>query len=430
MASLILHLRKIFFLFFGLVCINVQAAELAEPKFEVYRIVGDQRKKINSISGQAKWYWEKVGDGALALRIKANFSIPSVLSSAVVSTANSSVRAKIEGQKLTLVTSDMLSVLSFTKSPAERMQFEFKVDRVGMGIYEEDCKEIGLESRIDSKEIPFFVGLRCQSNAQGTQLWMTIPAEASIERSSVHDTQGKGENWKVYELGNVDAAKGEIASFRIRFLNKNYNLNITSIKIDEAKRKGKEAKFALGLGYDSMKFEGSIGKFSDSKPVFILKGLPYSLFWRIGMGIDLTVALAFVKNDNSISYLQILPFGYLRFVERPGFLLEGRGYFSITNQAHASSGGGYQTNQIGAGTRLGFRAYEPWWVYLEARQDGIGTDAIRSHIFGDLLVLRRSKNKDRLVWGGGLQYQEIKVDETSLAQEKFGQSLIYLMAEF
>ncbi len=420
----------LFSVFLGVTSSSVLASELPDPKFEIYRVVGTQKKVITSISGQAKWSWEKVGDGVQALKVKASFNLPEVLKSATVTPTNSQTKVSIKDQKLNILTSELESTLNFKTQQNQSMQLSFKFTASGLIFFDQGCQEMSLQSKVEPKSLAFYIGLKCNIKPSGVQLSLSLPSEAEVENSSLHDLQGKGESWKLYEFGNLDAAKGEVANFKIRYLKQVYNLSIVSVKQDEIKKKGKEAKFAVGLGYDSLKYDSSIGKFTDSKPIFFLKGLPYSLFWRIGMGIDLEIALALSKSDNNISFLQFLPYGYLRIIDSPGFLFEGRGYFSITTQAHAASGGGYQLNQVGAGAKMGVRVFEPWWLSIESRRDGLGSNVVNAHLFADVSVMRRSKDKSNLVWGAGYQFQDIKINETVTLQDEFSQSLFYLMAEF
>lgn len=397
-------------------------ADLPTPRFEAFRMVKDEKRKVVAFSGDAKWVWQDVGVGAEALRARIVFKLPEALVNAAVSVVNSSAQVTVKDGKLLLITGDLATRVNFTRSPKDVIQVEFNLLIPKGGIFEDGCQKLGIQFLTNPDEFPFYIGARCKLQQRSLQLQISFPSETDVEKSTIFDSQGKGESWKVYELGNVDAAQGELAKITLKYKESDFELIVNSTKKAEAKtRKGKEAKFAVGLGYDSMTFTSPDLKISDAKPVFLLKGLPYKLFWKFGLGIDLATAIGLTQSNSSISYLQIAPYGYLRFFESRSLLLEARGYFSISSQTHSASGGGYQYNQFGAGLLMGVRLSPNWKMIVESRTDSLGSAAIKSHIFADLQILRTG----HFSWGWGALIQEVTVNETTSTQHKFSHALFY-----
>lgn len=403
--------------FFSLNCF----AELPVPQFEAFRIINGQKKKVESFSVSAKWSWQNVGVGAQALKARAVFTMPDSLSAATIEVVNPSASVKTKDKKLLLITSDLVTKVNFKRSPTDIIQIEFYLIVPKGGVFEDGCEDLGIQVQSGGDAFPFFLGAKCRKTQNIFQLQISFPSEADVEKSTIFDTQGKGESWKVYELGNVEAAQGELAKITLKFQEKYFDLVVSSNKKSEVKKYSPEAKFAIGLGYDSMKFTSPVVKASDAKPVFFLKGLPYKLFWKIGIGIDLATAVGLSQNENSISYLQIVPYGYLRVVESKSVILEGRGYFSISSQTHSASGGGYQYNRAGVGFLAGFRLSPSWKMLMEARTDSLGSATVKSHMFADLHFLRKS----RFTWGLGVQAQNLTVNESPTVQHQFSHGLLY-----
>tara|TARA_B110001454_G_scaffold219200_1_gene251786 strand:+ start:6485 stop:7768 length:1284 start_codon:yes stop_codon:yes gene_type:complete len=414
--------KSIFFFFIWVLAFSFDCfAELPAPRFEAYRVLGNQKKKVEAFSGAAKWSWQNVGVGAQALKARAVFTIPEALSNATIEVANPSASIKTKDKKLQITTSDLVTKVNFNRSATDIIQIEFHMIVPKGGVFDEGCEALGIQLQFSESELPFYLGARCQKTANAFQLQISFPSEADVDKSSIFDSQGKGESWRVYELGNLDAAQGELAKITLKFKDKNYDLGVSSNKKSEVKKGAAEAKFAVGVGYDSLKFKSPVTSAADSKPVFFLKGLPYKLFWRIGLGIDLATAVGLSQNENSISYLQIVPYGYLRLIESKSMILEGRGYFSISSQTHSASGGGYQYNRAGVGFLSGFRLSPNWKMMIEARTDSLGSTKFKSHFFADLHILRTN----RLSWGFGVQSQNLTVNETTTEQHQFSHTLFY-----
>lgn len=397
---------------------------MSQPQFEAFRLSEKKRKPVVAFSGKGMWYWENVGDGAQALKAKIVFNLPESLRSAQISSLTNSASVNVKDNKLILLTGDVITLIQFKRSENDIILIELKILGDHWGIWDKGCEEANLNIQIEPAVLPYFIGARCVSKTKNPQLQLSFPSTLEVERSSLFDSQGKGESWRVYELGNIDAAEGEVASLTLKYKGQNFELKVLSTKSVEIRGYAPEAKFAVGFGYDSLSFSSTTISSKESKPIFLLKGLPYKLFWRFGFGIDLSTAFSLTQSENSISYLQILPYGYFRIYESKKFIFEGRSSFAISSQTHAASGGGYQVNQVGMGLMTAIKLGTSWWISTEVRTDAISSNTIKSHQFYDLRLLR-DPNKGNLGWGSGIQFQSIKVIEASKADNLFSQSILY-----
>ena len=247
------------------------SAEMSAPEFEIYRIRNGQKELFQTITGKAKWSWETVSEGVQAYKIRALFELPESFKGTQVTSDNPSVKIVMKNQKLLLVTNQTITNLVFARSASQKMSFEFKIVKpTDFKLVTSGCKELKLHGLFDRESLPFFVGLKCVMDARGLQLQLSYTAEMNIEFSSTYDTQGKGESWKVYDLGNIEAASGELANVRLRNRETTYSLKVLTVKQEELKTITK-AQFSLGLGYNSLNFKSPAATASDEKPIFVLK---------------------------------------------------------------------------------------------------------------------------------------------------------------
>ena len=406
------------------------AAEMSAPEFEIYRVRNGQTELFEAIKGKAKWSWETVSEGVQAYKIRALFELPESFRGTTVSSENPGVKVVMKNQKLLLITNQVTTSLVFSRTASEETTYEFKVIKpTSFKLAMSGCEELKLRGIFDKENLPFFAGLKCVMDARGLQLQLSYTSELNVEFSSTYDSQGKGESWKVYDLGNIEAASGELANMRLRNREQTYTLRVSTAKQEELKTITK-AQFSLGLGYNALKFKSPAVTASDGKPIFVLKFLPYKLWGLLGVGVDLITTISPAKSDNSITFFQVLPYSYLRFFDSSVFKLEARGYFSMTTQSHVGSGGGFQLNQAAGGLMLAVRPMNSWWMNLEFRQDGLGSDVVKSHYAADLQFMRAAERKQSLLWGIGFQSQYIKVLESVAVENEYTNNMVYLMAKF
>ena len=194
-------------------------------------------------------------------------------------------------------------------------------------------------------------------------------------------------------------------------------------------KKPVESKFAIGLGYDSIKFDSLLATASDSSPLFLAKAFPYRVFWIIGAGVDLATTLSTKQSENTISFFQVSPYLQARLLTSDLFSVDPRVYYSVTKQEHAFSSASAQINQVGVGLKIGFQVSDGLLGQFEYRTDSLGSQVVKSHYLIDLSI-RQKPNNEKFTFGGGLQAQKLTVIEASNAQYDFEHTALYAMVIF
>lgn len=407
------------------------AQNSSDLQFSVFLVEGEKQTPIDVGSARGKLAWEKVAEGVEAIKGKMAFTLPESIKIQSASSASSSADIKFKGQRVLLVTADLNTVIDIEQAGGPTVKILVKIKSTDWPLWVTGCEELGLKFKSSKSPLPFFVGVRCLNDKSSglTKLQMSFPEELQLENSNLVESAGKGESWRSYDLGNLDAAQGLIARFKVRFQKQSYALGLASTKIQAPLKKPVESKFALGIGYDMMKFDSPLATVSDANPLFLAKALPYKLFWILGAGIDLAATLNTKQSENSISYFQVSPYAQLRLFTTDAFTLDPRVYYSLTKQGHAFSSASFQVNQAGVGLKIGFQVTDGLLGQFEYRTDSIGSEVIKSHYLVDL-GLRQKSLPEKLAWGGGVQMQSITVISSPAVEYQFSNMAVYGLVIF
>ncbi|MBY0452809.1 MAG: hypothetical protein K2P92_07225, partial [Bdellovibrionaceae bacterium] len=227
------------------------------PKLSLAQVTGDIKVSIFLINGetrtpvtadaQAKWSWEKVAGGVEAVKAKIIFNLPDSIQIKEANSPSSSADIKFKGSKVLLVTGDLNTVINIDQINGSQAKLLVKVQSSNWPRSVTGCTEAGLQFKTNIPVLPFFVGVRCVNEGSIARLHLSFPEEIQIEKSNLTESAGKGESWRSYDLGNLDAAQGLIAKLQVRFQKQSYVLGLASSKVQAPVKKPAESKFALGL---------------------------------------------------------------------------------------------------------------------------------------------------------------------------------------
>lgn len=401
-------------------------------KVSVFSINGESRAAI-AADVQAKWSWEKVSNGVEAVKAKIIFNLPDSIQIKEANSPSSSADIKFKGQKVLLVTGDLNTFINIDQTNGQSSKLLVKIQSTNWPRWVTGCNEAGLQFKTNVPVLPFFVGVRCVNEGSIARLHLSFPEEIQIEKSNLTESAGKGESWRSYDLGNLDAAQGLIAKLQVRFQKQSFVLGLASSKVQAPVKKPAESKFALGLGYDMMKFDSLTTSVSDANPLFIAKALPYRLFWIVGVGIDLETTLSMKQSEQTISFFQVSPYAQARLLSFDSFTLDPRVYYTVTRQSHAFTSANVQFNQVGVGFKTSFQLTDGLLGQFEFRTDSLGSQVVKSHSLIDLSARQKPANGNtaNISFGGGFQMQKLTVvDPISSSQYDFSNMAVYGLVIF
>lgn len=164
----------------------------------------------------SQWVWTKSSDGAIVFRLKSVITVPSSVNQA--KPLMSTVQTELQGGTLTVFSGAQKGRFELSEN-GRPVEYRLNVKNPIPALILENCSESGLKFKTTA--LPFFVAVKCVLTKGKVELNLTIPEEAVIDQSTLFETTGKGEPWRVYELSRASLG-GEVATVTIRFNNKPY----------------------------------------------------------------------------------------------------------------------------------------------------------------------------------------------------------------
>lgn len=372
-----------------------------------------------------RWGWVKTPEGGRVFRSLILIDTPYDLANAAPQASDPSTTFKIKGQRLLVQTNAMVQRIQFGVSGPE---IELKNWPPRPSFIDENCAELNLTLTPVGAKAPFLLATSCNQTESKTSVHLTFPSDVELLESTLFETLGKGENWRVYDIKKISMADKEIGRFQFRFKKKTYTYFLGSNKVDSSESPQLDPDVAFGIGYGQFKLSSSDVNINDAKPIARIQYLPH-VFWRgFGVGANAEAAVATSTSSRSISYVQVLGYAFWQARLSSSFELQPRAYFVVTNQS-SSSGVGYQTNNAGAGAYLAWKIGQRFLVRLEGMTQSIGSKVIKSHQQVDLSVLSLGSNQ-RWGWGAGSQMQSCSVVDSENNVRKFDQILFYGLVAF
>lgn len=186
---------------------------------------------------KAEWKWKKNAAGAVTLFLHAVIRVPADVSE--VKAQSTTLRMQLvksdpqgtRGQKLDIQSGALHGKFEMIRAGVSTT-YQLDIVKPSPALRQAKCSEIGLNIVAQPKELPFFIGARCVSTGDekhaSYQLHLTIPEEANVDESTLFEQEGKGEAWRIYQLGDVDTFSAGVAKIVVRFEDKPYELECLS----------------------------------------------------------------------------------------------------------------------------------------------------------------------------------------------------------
>jgi hypothetical protein len=380
---------------------------------------------------QARWGWKKNSDGAIVLFASAKISVPKGVK--VAKSLSSTLRLSVNEETLHIQSGALKGRFELVLGDGVHA-YELNISPPKPSLIVADCETFGLSFNIKLQNLPFFLGARCvligDKYKGKAQLHLTIPEEADIDQSTLFEQKGKGESWRIYDLGRNDSGTAENGKIVLRYKDKSYDLILnwsTKFKEDSKIKPPFEKDFAFGLGYSMVKLQASAaGPSSSSSSQYFarLKLLPNLVWNKIGFGVDLDANFAIAQSINAINTLQFAPYVFYRLLQTSRLILDPRLYFVMTSEQQSGSGSGFNTSQLGLGLMAALQVNKNWQTHADFVTESFGSKVIQSHYALDLGLNEIGRDR-RFRWGGGIVVQSFKVKDALGNSYAFGQNSLY-----
>ncbi len=401
-------------------------AEEMNANFEISQLKGNQWDNLN-LNPKITYIWAANAEGARTLKWKVlvdtswDFNVNPV----AVSTSKAQVRTK--GNRLQLTTEALSS--EFKLKSGLQVRFLFKA--LKPVLIEENCKKADLAFQAKSNSAPFYLGVSCVVVKDQVTLHLSFPAEANLIQSSLFETQGKGENFRVYDLKKITAARGTIGSFLFSYGGQNYEYSLMSLKKAGAEDgRATESRFTLSLGYGNMTLKSVTSDFNSPRPFAVIALRPRRILGNLAAGVNFENSIGSTDSANpaSMSYFQVAGYATYILAVTDWLEIQPRLYYVISNQS-SGSGVGYQTGQVGFGLWNQLRISQRFYFQFEGMTEAISSPVITAHYYTEVGIFYRDLGLSS-GWGAALQLQKYSVADSLQNARDFGQIFYILKRSF
>ncbi len=413
-----MHRWKILFLF-GLSSI-CQAA--APPHFEISK-VGDPTFALD-IKQAARWSWQKKDDTEGLLAVQGALVSPDFAAYTSVRASHRTTRTILKGTKLVVQMDSLLETLTLV-GPSKTLQLKLKVVfEESAPVIDTGCATAKIRLESDTGSVPFFVGISCMSG-NSHSITLTAPQEVNISSSTLFESRGKGEAWRLYDLSNVRVLTDTIGKFTFDYRGKSFDFTLYSDK-------GKETDstpiaLLAGLGLGILSIQGADLTASSAKPTLVLRAPHYPVLGDFGIGANIDLAFLSGGSD-AIDYTlfdvfasyELRLFSAVRFRPRVGYV--------IFATAHQVTQIGLAANQIGLGAVFDIRLGTNSSLLVEGMTCMLGSAVINSQFTVSASYLHKAKGV--IGWGGGIRLQKFNADSLLGVNRQFDQTVFYANVTF
>lgn len=375
------------------------------------------------------WFWDQSPNNVKILKAKVKFKVPEGVQPEWITTTSSSAQLEIQDGIVELTTSALLTQIDISPPNQKPTMIIAEINSHQWPQIIKGCSNLNI--KFDGLEtISFFFASFCTLVNNQVQLQLSLPEEVEIINSNLYDIDGKGEVWKIYQLGDIKKAQGTIAHMSLKIGKSIFPINIQStFKKKEENTKKIEQHFIVGLGYTQLVNKSPDNEAKDSTPEFNFKINPMTILWRFGGGFDLFSSFPTHKSNQTITSLKVSPYGFLRLIRAKSFATDITLHYSVSSQTQTSTQFGFQLNQIGAGIKLLWQQNQKWHFQFEYVTEALNSQTIKSHKWFDLLIYQKKIESDplklNLGYGFGIKNQTILVFDTNNTLTDFKQMSAY-----
>ncbi len=400
------------------------APKKAPPKLQFQILAEENGKPLAQLKTTGSYKWTKNVEGVRVIEWQilalANQEFPDVKAE-----TPESADVKVKANQM-LVNSQYVK----TNLISSNRKFSFTVVPLKNSVIEENCSSsfIGLQPVKEDVLVPFFVGISCETKNQEVNLHLSFPKDVDLANSNLFEKIGKGENYKIYELKKINAAKGDLGNFEFLYGNQRYRYNLKSLKSESVDQINRDSRFFVSGGIISSTLKTGNKTYKDSKPIVGITLLPQNVFNQIFANASAETTIGNISNEKSISYYQLQ--GQLVYQIKLGSLLTlGPVLDYIISGQKSGTGVDYQTNQLATGINLVFQVGRRFSVQLDYLTEKLGSGVLKAHSLIRGQIFYRDQFS-QAGWGLGFHNQTYNVMDVNFNERQFDQIGIYLQRSF
>ncbi|MBN8537708.1 MAG: hypothetical protein J0M15_11700 [Deltaproteobacteria bacterium] len=376
------------------------------------------------IKNNYKWILNSEGARILQWKVLLDSPWDTLLNQANTNTPAASLQTK--GKKILVTTQSINTNINFSIGGPATLNFKMIQPKV----IDENCAQLSIEFQAQGAPAPFYLGISCIQKNNLVTLYLSFPNDVELERSSLFESAGKGENFRIYDLKKITAAQSVLGVFVFNSNGKNYTYHLQSLKTEIQDGKISESRFTISAGGGSMTLKSSIIDFKSTKPFAVLALRPQRVINQFLFGVNFESSIGSPDSSvpSSLSYFQVM--GYLAYSKMISKIweLQPRFYFVVSNQS-SGSGVGYQTSQIGLGIWNQWQLAKRTSLYFEVMSEAIGSPIITNHVYTELGIFIRDSGLNT-GWGLSSQFQSYTVTDSLQNIRKFGQNFFVVKRSF
>ena len=404
---------------FGIAQENIWSFQIGEQKNEQF--IPRKYKQKSSFG------WSTNQDGAHILRWKVLADTDLDFASDPISTSTTKAEIKTKASRMQLTTESMGNDLKLKSGL--KLRFILKLNEPL--IIDDDCKKADLTFQPNSKAAPFYIGISCVVIKDQVKFHLSFPVDVDLVQSSLFESLGKGENFRVYDLKKITAARGKMGDFKFSYLGRDFEYSLMSLKKAGAEdSKTTESRFMVGLGYGVMSLSSIINNYKAAKPYVGIALRPRKILGNLAMGVGFENAIGSTDAayPGSMSYFQVSGFATYILSLSSWAELQPRMYYVVSNQ-NTGSGVGYQTSQFGAGLWSQLQISQRFYLHLEGMTEAISSPVISAHYFAEVGLFYRDLGLSS-GWGIAVQSQNYTVTDSLENTRRFDQTFYVLKRAF
>ena len=150
------------------------------------------------------------------------------------------------------------------------------------------CKELGLKITTQNPKIPVFFAAECSVRDQRIVFNPSVPSELEWDVTSIFETDGKGERWKIFEMSRNTMVAGNDVLAQLEF---NYEGAKTRFTLMQNRTKATPDKpdpvakdqwrTQAGLGFSQIKAKTPLASAASSHPGFMAAAISPTFFWKL-----------------------------------------------------------------------------------------------------------------------------------------------------
>ncbi len=242
-------------------------------------------------SGKLKWNFLSVAPGAKAYFGRVIVEVPGGKSIRSVSGPGVLVRDKwIKPKKVMIALGNLKGPIEveYTDGSKETWQSEIKLAKPIVVL--KGCKEAGLKVEQSKSNIPpVFFAAECSVKEDRILFNASVPGDLEWDVTSIFETEGKGERWKIFEIArnNLVAGNDTVATLGFRWNDGHSTFTILQDRgkigstAAAAKDKGNRTKFRVDFGGTQFETKTPAVSASGFGPYAGAELISKELFWKL-----------------------------------------------------------------------------------------------------------------------------------------------------